>query len=270
MTNSGIGWKRLVVLAWLVWMVQPAAAASGPVPDDYKLGAGDLVRISVFNHPDITTEARISESGNLTFPLVGPVAVAGLSTRRAETLLTQKLVDGGFIPNAQVSVLVVDYESQKVSVLGQVQKPGQYALTESSRAMNLIAEAGGLINLMAADEGTVVRADGSSVPIDLTKMFNGDPTQNPTVGKGDTIFIPKAPQFYIYGEVQRPGVYRLEREMTVAQAIAAGGGLTSKASERRIQVRRRDPKTGTEKLTSVRRFDLVKPDDVVYVKQGFF
>jgi len=260
--------RLIVLLCWFtiaqMWGTAQAA------PDDYRLGAGDLVRISVFNHPDLTTEARVSESGNLTFPMIGQVPVAGLSARRAEQLLTQKLTEGSFIPDAQVSVLVVDYESQKVSVLGQVQKPGQYALTESSHAMNLIAQAGGLINLMAADEGTVVRANGSSIPIDLTKMFAGDPTQNPAVLKGDTIYIPKAPQFYIYGEVQRPGVYRLERDMTVAQAIAAGGGLTAKASERRIQVRRRDPKSGSERLTSVRRFDLVRADDVVFVRQGFF
>jgi len=268
-SNPGIGWKRFVALACLLAIVHLWGTAYAS-SDDYTLGAGDLVRISVFNHPDLTTEARISESGNLTFPLIGQVPVAGLSTRRTEQLLTQKLTEGGFITEAQVSVLVVDYESQKVSVLGQVQKPGQYSLTESSRVLNLIAQAGGLINLMAADEGTVVRANGTTIPIDLPKMFNGDPAQNPPVQKGDTIFVPKAPQFYIYGEVQRPGVYRLEREMTVAQAIAAGGGLTSKASERRIQVRRRDAKTGQERLTSVRRYDLVKPDDVVFVRQGFF
>jgi polysaccharide export outer membrane protein len=262
-------WLNSLYFALLCSIVQILGVACADT-DDYRLGAGDLVRITVFNHPDLAIDVRISQSGNLTFPLIGQITVAGLSTRQTETLLTRRLTEGAFIQDAQVSVLVIEYQSQKVSVLGQVEKPGQYALTESSRAMSLIAQAGGMLNLVAADEGVIVHADGSKTSIDFTKMLNGDPTQNPPVLKGDTIFVPKAAQFYIYGEVQRPGVYRLERNMTVAQAIAAGGGLTPKASEHRIQARRRDGGTIKEREISIRREDLVHADDVIFVKQSFF
>jgi polysaccharide export outer membrane protein len=237
---------------------------------DYQLGPGDLLKITVFNYPDLATDVRISQSGNLTYPLLGQLQVTGLSTRQAETLLTERLTAGGFIRNAQVSVLVVEYQSQKISVMGQVEKPGQYALTESSRVLSLLAQAGGVINGAAADEAVLVRADGTKKSIDLTAMFNGDAAQNPAILSGDAIFVPRAPQFYIYGEVQRPGVYRLERNMSVAQAIAAGGGLTPKASERRIHVRRRDPKTKQERVSSIATTDLLLPDDVLIVRQGLF
>jgi polysaccharide export outer membrane protein len=101
-------------------------------------------------------------------------------------------------------------------------------------------------------------------------LFAGDAAQNPAVASGDTINVPRAAQFYIYGEVQRPGAYRLERNMTVSRAISAGGGLTPRGSERRTIVKRRDGH-GKEQTYSIKGSDdLLKPDDVVYVKESLF
>jgi polysaccharide export outer membrane protein len=251
----------------LLWLALAGAAhAAG---NDYRLGAGDLLKIQVFNYPDLTTDARVSESGNITFPLIGLVAVKGLSTREVETLLTTKLAEGSFINRAQVAVLVADYQSQKISVMGQVAKPGQYALTQANKVLDLLAAAGGPITGSAGDEATLLRQNGSKMPIDLMKLFEGDPTQNPAVAAGDTIYVPRASQFYVYGEVRRPGAYRLERSMSVSQAISTGGGLTAKGSERRIVIKRRDDK-GKEKSYSVDGSILVQPDDVLYVKESLF
>jgi polysaccharide biosynthesis/export protein len=265
---SIVGRLRAAFFVWL-W-VGSAHLAFGAIAPDYRLGAGDLLKVAVFNYPDLATQVRVSQSGNITFPLIGQVPVAGLSTRQTETLLTQRLTDGGFIRGAQVSVLVVEYQSQKVSVMGQVAKPGQYALTQQNKAMDLLAEAGGAINAVAGDEATLLKSDGTKQPIDLQRMFDGDPTQNPAVESGDTLYVPRAPQFYVYGEVQHPGVYRLERRMTVMQAISAGGGLTPKGSERRIVITRKDPTTGKERRSSVSIADLMEPDDVLLVKQAIF
>jgi polysaccharide biosynthesis/export protein len=262
--------RQASLIVWLLLGITSVSTALAAAGSDYKLGAGDLLKISVFNYPDLATDARVSQSGNITFPLVGQLPVTGLSTREAETLLMRRLTDGGFIRQAQVSVLVVEYQSQKISVMGQVAKPGQYALTQANKAMDLLAEAGGVINGVAGDEATLVRSNGSKVQIDLPTMFDGDPAQNPAVESGDTLYVPRAPQFYIYGEVQRPGVYRLERRMTVIQAISAGGGLTPKASEHRMVVTRKDPKTGKEQRASISRFDLLQPDDVLTVRQALF
>jgi polysaccharide export outer membrane protein len=153
--------------------------------------------------------------------------------------------------------------------MGQVAKPGQYSLRTSSSVMDLLAEAGGVVTGMAADEATLLRADGTKTPIDLHALFEGAPDQNANVRAGDTIYVPRASQFYIYGEVQRPGAYRLERKMTVSQAISAGGGLTPRGTEHRATVKRKDER-GTERKISVKGSDLLQADDVLVVKESIF
>jgi polysaccharide biosynthesis/export protein len=244
---------------------------------DYLLGSDDLITITVFNHPELSVALRISKSGNITFPLIGVIGAAGLSTRHLEELLIRRLNDGGFVRQPQVSVLVTEYQSQKVSVMGLVTRPGQYPLSTSSKVLDLLAQAGGLINGsaggaangVAGDDAVLIRHDGSRVPIDLSKLFSGDPTQNPTVAGGDTIHVPRAPVFYIYGQIQRAGSYKLERNMTIIQAISAGGGLTPKGSEHRMTVKRRDA-SGKIREMSVKGRDSLQPDDVLDIKEGWF
>src|ERR1700761_9125085 len=138
---------------------RPVLADNG----DYKVGSDDLLKINVFDHPELSVDARISKSGNITFPLLGEIRAAGLSTRQLEQLLIQRLNEGGYVHHAQTSVLITDYQSQKIAVMGQVAKPGQYALTTSSHALDLLALAGGPVTGVAADEATLVRHDGSKI-----------------------------------------------------------------------------------------------------------
>jgi polysaccharide biosynthesis/export protein len=114
-----------------------------------------------------------------------------------------------------------------------------------------------------------LRRDGRSQVIDLEALFSGDASQNPAVAHGDTINVPRAPRFYIYGEVQKPGAYRLDRNMTLSRAISAGGGLTARGSERRAVVKRRD-KSGRELSASIDSSDPIREDDVLYVKESLF
>jgi polysaccharide export outer membrane protein len=262
---SPIAFCASVVVAFFIAPLNADAAAD----PDYRLGAGDLLRISVFGAPDLSAEVRVSESGNITYPLIGQVAVTGRSPAQVEALIGAHLVEGGFVRDPQVSLLVLEYRSQQVAVLGHVVKPGQYSLQSASSVLTLLAEAGGPINEEAADFATVMRKDGTKVTVDLAKLFNGDPTQNTSIRGGDTIYVPRAPQFYVYGEVQKPGMYRLERHMTVSRAISAGGGLTSRGSERRVVIKRRDAQ-GKEETYSVQGSDLLQADDVLLVKEGFF
>jgi polysaccharide biosynthesis/export protein len=255
--------NRLLVI--LCWVSFPIWAQNG----DYRIGAEDLIKINVFDHPELSLEARVSKSGNITFPLLGEVHVSDTSTRQLEEQLVSRLEAGGYVRRPQVSVLIAEYQSQQVSVLGQVAKAGQYSLTKASRVMDLLAQAGGVVNQLSADDATLLRADGSKRAIDLHGLFEGDPAQNLPVFAGDTIYVPKAPVFYIYGEVQRAGVYRLERNMTVMQAISAGGGLTSKGSEHFLKVKRRDA-GGKLRTVSVKRGDMLLPDDVLTVPDSWF
>jgi polysaccharide export outer membrane protein len=266
--------RQLLATASLMGLLSVQAIADN---DDYRLGADDLLTIAVFGHPELSVAARVSKSGNVTFPLVGIIPAATRTTRDLEELLIRRLEEGGYVRRPQVSVLVTDYESQKVAVLGQVTKPGQYVLTTSKRVLDLLAQAGGPVTGtpgagatgLAGDEATLIHGDGTQQPIDLHALFNGDPKENPPVVGGDTVYVPPAPVFYIYGQVQRPGSYKLERNMTVTQAISAGGGLTAKGSEHGMHVKRRDA-VGTVREVPIKGRDLLRPDDVLSLRERWF
>jgi polysaccharide export outer membrane protein len=255
---------RLLAVALL--FASNLALANG---GDYRIGPGDLLRVSVFGSPELSNEVRVSDSGVITYPLVGAIEVGGRSTAQIEAMLKARFIEGGYLREPQVLVHVAEYQSQKVSVLGHVMKPGQYTLQSSNRVLDMIAAAGGIRTDEAGDSAMLIRKDGSRHPVDLYGLFNGDPAQNVVVTGGDTLYVARSPQFYIYGEVQRPGMYRLERGMTVSRAISAGGGLTERGSERRVIVKRKTA-TGDEEHISVKSSDVLKPDDVLVVKEGLF
>jgi polysaccharide biosynthesis/export protein len=226
-----------------------------------RLGVGDAIRVTVFQQPDLTTEARISEKGTVAMPLVGEQKVAGKSTGEASKQIAEALKNGKYLKNPQVSIAMVTLRSRQVSVLGQVARPGRYALDDtSSELTEVLAAAGGVIPT-GADTATVMR-DGKPQKVDvLAKDFKVQP--------GDTVYIERAPVFYIYGEVSRAGAYRVEPNMTVMQAIAAGGGITPRGSDRRLKMRRNGP-DGKVVETDAKLQDVVKTDDVIYVKEALF
>jgi polysaccharide biosynthesis/export protein len=256
-----------LLLAALLLALSSVALANGT--DDYKLGPGDLVRIAVFGAPEMSTEVRVAQSGAITVPLLGSVPVAGLSTAQVEQLLARKYAEGGFLKQPQLAVLVMEYQSQIVSVLGHVTKPGQYSMRASGHVLDVLAQAGGVIATSAADHAVLTRTDGTKADIDLDKLFDGDPSQNYEVTGGDRIYVPRADQFYVYGQVQKPGMYKLERNMTVSRAISASGGLTARGTERGAIVKRRGP-DGKEKEYSARSTDVLQPDDILVIKESLF
>lgn len=238
---------------------------------DYRLGSGDVIKVSVYEYPDLTTEIRVSETGNINFPLLGEVSLGGKTVAEAERLIAGRLNDGDFIKAPQVTLVVTRFVSQKVNVLGLVNKPGIYSLEVSGHVIDLLAQAGGITEVPpAADFATLLHSNGSKVTIDLNALLAGDRTQNYAVANGDVIVVPRAPMFYIYGEVQRPGSYKLEKNMSIAQAISAGGGLTPKGAESWPApiVKRRDAE-GKEQEIDVEDVSLLQADDVLYVKESW-
>jgi len=247
--------------------------AEADLAKGYTLGVGDVVRLSVFQQPDMSTEMRVSETGTITVPLVGAMQVASLSARQTEEKIARLLRARGFVKDPQVNLTVLQFKSRQVSVLGYVSRPGRYAMEEGVyRVTDALALAGGVIP-GGADVVSLVRigADGNPqrYELDIPSVFKGSALpDNLVVRNGDTIYVDRAPQFYIYGEVQRPGPYRLEKGMTVMQALSVGGGLTPRGSRKDIRVSRND--AGRVGNTSVQLTDLLKPDDVVYVKESLF
>lgn len=240
--------------------------------DDYRLGGGDTVKVVVYGQPDLGTEARISQDdGTITFPLLGEVAIAGLAPEQAGQKIADLLEKKGLIKDPQVSLSVVNFESQKIPVMGQVNKPGEYPLRGESKVVDLISQAGGLKD-DAADVITVVKKEGNKSvkhSIDLLRFYAGDMSQNINISEGDFILVPKMDTFYIHGEVKKPGMYRLERDMTVMQALSVGGGLSDRGSLSGIKVTRAKGDGTTEKV-DVELSDKLKPNDVVYVKERLF
>ena len=263
------------------------APASSPRPDTakiefssgqelslgYVLGVGDVVRISVFQQPDMTTETRVSEAGTITVPLLGPVAVAGATAKRAEERIVALLKSRGFVRDPQVVVTVLQFKSRQVSVLGLVSRPGRYSLEEGVyRLSDVLALAGGALP-DGADEVTLVRViDGKSqkYSVDLPSLFkSGDFTNNPEIIAGDSIYVARAPLFYIYGEVNRPGAFRIEKGMTVMQALSMGGGISPRGTEKNVELRRRDA-TGQYVTYKGALTDAVQPNDVIFVRESLF
>ncbi len=253
-----------------------AADAVKPATDsqrEYVLGAGDIIRVSVFQNPDLTVETRVSEAGTITFPLVGTIPVGGSSIQSAEKVIARMLRDGGFVVQPQVNAIVTQYRSSQVSVLGLVNRPGKYPLElASNRITDVLALAGGIMPGAADIVAVTGVREGKSfhVEVDVPAMTqNGDMSNNIPVQNGDIIYVHRAPVFYVYGEVQRPGAYRVESNMTVMQALAQGGGLTLRGTERGIRVHRRNKDGKIERL-DLAMDDVVKADDVIYVRESLF
>jgi polysaccharide export outer membrane protein len=236
------------------------------------MGTGDVLRITVYGQPDLTTEARVGESGNISFPLIGDVRVAGVTPAQGETEIAQRLSKGGFINEPFVTLNVVQYRGQQVSVLGRVNRPGKHALEKASRLTDALALAGGIAG-DGADTITLVRTrDGKPEyrDIDVIALFKlGGEASNELVQDGDIINVPRQPMFYIYGEVQRPGAFRLEPNMSVVQALSMGGGVTARGTQRGIRILRRDT-SGVMQELDTQLADTVKKDDVIYVKESLF
>jgi len=239
----------------------------------YPLGVGDVVKVVVFQQPDLTVETRVSEVGTISVLLLGPVPVGGVTSKRAEDRIAALLKSRGFVRDPQVVVTVIQFKSRQVSVLGLVNRPGRYPMEEGVyRLSDLIAIAGGALP-DAADTVTLVRTvDGKSLKydIDLPALFRaGDFSNNPEILPGDSIYVARAPVFYIYGEVNHPGMFRLEKDMTVMQALSVGGGLTQRGTDKSVQVRRRDL-SAQYSIAKASLSDRVQQDDVIFVKESLF
>jgi polysaccharide export outer membrane protein len=239
---------------------------------DMALGAGDVLKISVFGNPDLSLETRVSENGNISYPLVGQVAVGGLSTAAAEKKIASLLESGGYLKKPQVNIIVTAVQSQTVSVLGQVNRPGRYPVEGRRSLMDILAVAGG-ISAEGGDKVSLIRSRNGRITrdeIDVVQMVrSGQLGDDQQVAGSDIVFVERAPRFYIYGEVQRPGAFRLERGMTVTQALTAGGGLSLRGTERGLLIKRRDGQ-GLLHTIKARADDLIQVDDVVYVKESWF
>lgn len=264
----------LSVAAGAAALAQPMAAAAAAAIPEYRIGPGDLLRIGVYQNPDLTLETRVAESGTISFPLLGAVRVGGMGVTAAERLIADGLRAGNFVRQPQVTIAVTQFRAHQASVLGAVQRPGRFALESLDlRLSDLLAMAGGVapfgadtVVLLGMREGRQTRME-----IDLPSLFAGGAARDrdPLIFNGDTVWVDRQQVVYIYGEVQRPGPMRLERGMTLMQALATGGGLTQRGTEKGIRIHR---KVGEGRVQTMQlpMDDRVQDGDVIQVRESLF
>jgi polysaccharide export outer membrane protein len=262
--------RKLPVLLLLL----PMLASGSDAVNDYLVGEGDVLRVNVYDHPDLNATVRVSNGGTVLFPLVGEIAIGGLTVGQVAEQIAATLADG-YLVSPQVSVFVQEFRSRRAIIMGQVKNPGLYELSGPTTILELISKAGGLSP--AAGETVTIKRKSARSPgqenllsINLKKLMQlGDAESNVSILDGDSVFVEQAGMVYVTGEVNRPNAYRMEDGTSVIKAITMAGGFTDLAAKGRVKIIR---KVGgkEEVLDHVPMHTPVLPDDVIVVPESFF
>lgn len=290
--------KVAILIALLCFGILPSLAAE-PVPSgfatnappltpskkDYTVGGRDVLQIVVFEEPDLSFEKiRVSNDGYISFPLIGRVRVEGMTTNQIEREIA-RLLATRYIRNPQVNVYLVEYASKVVTVLGAVSKRGAIPLQGEATLLEVLGRAGGVNIGEAGQTLTILRPlsgkkEIKNITVNLDRLLNqGDMTQNIPLQDQDTVFVPQADQIFIFGEVAKPGPYRLQsKNVSVVEAITMAGGLTRLAASNRTRIVRLE--NGKERTISVNVEDIIKGDkksdiqlrsgDIIVIPQSYF
>ena len=269
------GYATLPVAAiFLTLLFMAATPGISLAQGEYVLGEDDLLNITVYENDDLATLARINGDNKVAMPLIGEINVGGLTVRKAEQEIAARLADG-FLLNPSASIFVKEYHSKKVTILGEVDKPGLYELSGNATLLEIISQAGGLTD-KAGSEALVKRVAGpegsetySYLRLNLRDLTEkGNLSGNIAVKDKDSIFITKSGFIYVTGQVAKPGAFKYEGGMTVMKAIALAEGLTDKAAPGGTEIIRK--KGDTEESIKGEMSTQVQPEDLVSVPESFF
>jgi polysaccharide export outer membrane protein len=233
-----------------------------------KLGIGDLVEVSVFGVPDLSTKARISGSGDVYLPLIDYVHIADLTTDEAQELIQKRLEDGGFVRSPHVAIFVDESASQSVTVLGEVTHPGPYAAIGERRLFDLISAAGGLTEKAGRVVTIEHRGDpGQKVEVQLSSNLAEDTQNNVDILPGDMIIVSRAGIVYVVGDVQHPSGFLIEDNgLSVLKALALAGGGTKTSALNRTKILRQTPSGVQEIPVNLKKVLYAKAPDVPLMK----
>ena len=237
-----------------------------------RLGAGDLIEVSVYNVPELNTKLRVSTAGEIYLPLIDYVHVAGLTLDEAEAVIERRLERGGFVKGPHVQIFVQEYNSAGASVLGEVSKPGVYPVLGDQKLFSLISTAGGLTD-RAGKSITITHRDQPPVTVPISHNIEDHPQSNVTVLPGDIVTIRRADIIYVVGEVNRPSGFLMDSgHISVLQAIALAGGTNSTAKLNAARIVRKAPSglvivpVQLKKLMEAKISDLpMEADDILFV-----
>ncbi|MDY6922255.1 MAG: polysaccharide biosynthesis/export family protein [Pseudomonadota bacterium] len=240
----------------------------------YTLGPGDVVKLSVYNQPNLTTETQISNSGALLVPLLGSVKIAGLTTDKASTVIARQLENSRILHEAHVNLLITEYRSRSIAVLGQVNQAGKFYLQGPTTLPEALALAGG-VNANGSERVVLLRHDANGrqqrYEYDLQQWLDSHASQRSAipVQAGDVVYVPLMDRFYVRGQVQQPGTYPLDRSLNVMQALALSGGLTDRARKDDWRLYRRNSEGKVEQINA-QADDAIANGDVLVVGESLF
>jgi polysaccharide biosynthesis/export protein len=268
--------------------VAPAAAPAAvpTTPGDYEVGAGDVIEVAVYGNDDLSRIPTVQTNGSISLPLLGEVQVSGLTVAEVQRKITNLLAKD-YLVNPQVEVKVRDYNSQYVSVVGEVNSPGRKPLRGKTRLIDLLSEGGGF-KPTASGEVMITRTDGEfegggkSITVRITR--SASPSMQDLVNlelqlkTGDIITAFPKSFVTVDGEVSKPGRYAIESDLTVTGAISLAGGFTRFGSNG-VKLRRTDPRDGKVTIIEVDLKDVrngkkpdvpLLPNDVISVSRRVF
>jgi polysaccharide export outer membrane protein len=266
----------------LLLVAAPALAQTPSVEErkNYIVGAQDVLKVTVFDEPQLSGTFRVDVDGAFTYPFLGRIKAVGQNLRTIEADLARLLADG-YVRRPQVAIEVEQYRSRSIFVVGEVRSPGKYALAGEMTLIEALAQAGSttenagaeILLLHSSDPERSEQAEPDATPdartvrINLADLQSGKILNNVMLREGDTLFVPKAERFFVTGHVRSPGAYTFERGMTVLQAISLAGGLAEKGSNRGIKVVR--VVNGQKKEVGVKLTDVIQPNDTLVIRQRF-
>jgi polysaccharide biosynthesis/export protein len=229
-----------------------------------KLGGGDLIEVNVYNVPELSTKARVGNSGDVYLPLIDYVHVGDLSIEEAQTLIAKRLGDGGFVRNPHVTIFLDESASQGVTILGEVSKPGIYPALGDRRLYDMISAAGGF-TATAGRKVSIIRQHSQEAPItvNLPRNLADDLHDNVEILPGDTIMVPRAPIIYVVGDVGHPAGLLVDNgSLTVLQALALAGGTNHTAKMGGVRIIRKGPDGMTETRVPLKKMLEAKAPDI--------
>lgn len=245
--------------ALLAGLIPPATGQPTRAPThEYRIGPKDVLKITIWGHDDLSRLVVVSADGTFQFPLIGDVRVSGLTPGAIETLLREQL-EKDYLVNPQVSVSVQEFRSQRVFVLGEVEKPGTYAMTGQTTLLDVLSQAGGpgktagrqvVVVRFPTSEGPVTPGAAGSVTLraNLKRLLDGEGKENIVLQNGDTVFVPKLTSFFVLGEVLRQGAYAIDKETSALEAVTLAGGFTDRAAPSGAKILRKGPDGAQETI----------------------
>ena len=273
--------KTFTTLVLLLSALVSGAVAQAPTTD-YVVGPQDVLMITVFNEVSLSGRFTVEADGTINYPLIGRIQVGGKALRAIQEELTSRLATG-YLRSPQVTILVDQFRSQSIFVLGEVRQPGKHLISGNLTLLEALSQAGGPTT--SAGTEVIVRRPkdptATAGPIDPTddttsevvarvslEDLQSGRASNIAIRDGDNIFVPKAETFFVTGHVRSPGPYVWEEGMTVLIALSKAGGITERGARNRVKIIR--IVNGERREIKVEMTDLVLPADTIEVPQRYF